>query len=126
VRFIRGTGILAGESSCGAGPSFSVDHLGANRVKGATLVSLETGRCTAGTLGAAAASWVRSLLLLTSARGLRPAPPGVGGGWLSESGSIEIDSSVGTGDELLVLVYFPGKFRSAIEGDVALLLPGCC
>jgi hypothetical protein len=45
------------------------------------------------------------------------------GATVSESGNIKIDSMVGRRDESFVLVYFSGKFRSAIEDDVALLLP---
>jgi hypothetical protein len=49
-------------------------------------------------------------------------PDGEEGTTASESGNIKIDSMLGTRDELFVLVYFSGKFRSANE-DVALLLP---
>jgi hypothetical protein len=116
--------------------SFSVDHLGGNRVKAVTLLSLKTGRAMfhqdTGCLLATAPHEHTEPPLPLRLPLLLPLPcsgpcghcgcRGRGNG--SESGNIKIDSTVGTGgDELFVLVYFSRKFLSATDDDVALLLP---
>lgn len=123
ARFIWGTGILAGESSCDSGSFLSCLSPWRKQSQGCNTCILEDRAMYRQDTPCLSYCHCYCYWLVLRACGRPLRTDGEGGVTVSESGNVKIDSTVGTRDELFVLVYFSGKFRSAIEHDVALLLP---